>query len=216
MLGGAAPECHRHVVGASLGAGVATGLALSGSVRVESLLLCPHGGSLFAELTPALAAFIAGERSALERGDLDAAVEANLSTWVIGPGGHAADVDPAVKGLLIDPACDPDRLARRGASALDGTPPTLPRPAAWVAHRTLAPLTPSVPPERLRCWASLPSVDYSTRMGCSSRTTWPGAEQVRRKVSAIASLSEPLMGADPPAVTTARPVSTRRSLRSWR
>ncbi len=48
-----------------------------------------------------------------------------------------------------------------------------------------------------------------SRMGCSSLTTWLGDEQVRRKASAIASLSEPLMGADsePPV---AEPVRAHR------
>ena len=89
-----------HVVGASLGAGVATELALGGVVQVRTLLLCPPGGSLFGALTPDLREFIDAENDALERGDLDAAVQVNVSTWVIGPGRQASDVDPAVQDAV--------------------------------------------------------------------------------------------------------------------
>jgi pimeloyl-ACP methyl ester carboxylesterase len=83
-----------HLVGASLGAGVAVEAALTRPEAVASLLLCPPGGSLLAELTPDLKSFIDAERAALEAGDLDAAVRANLTWWVLGPGRTAADVDP--------------------------------------------------------------------------------------------------------------------------
>ena len=85
-----------HVVGASLGAGVAVELALTWSGRVASLMLCPPGGSLLAELTPDLEALIASEQAALALGDLDAAVEAIIRTWVVGQGRPATAVDPAV------------------------------------------------------------------------------------------------------------------------
>lgn len=86
-----------HVVGASFGAGVATELALERPDLVRSLLLCPPGGSLFVERTETLSRFAAAEKGALARGDLDAAVEANVATWVVGPGRRAADVDPGVQ-----------------------------------------------------------------------------------------------------------------------
>jgi pimeloyl-ACP methyl ester carboxylesterase len=85
-----------HVVGASLGAGVAVELALTHPDLVESLVLAPPGGSLLTELTTDLRAFIDAEDAALERGDLDAAVEANVSAWAVGPGRSAADVEAAV------------------------------------------------------------------------------------------------------------------------
>jgi pimeloyl-ACP methyl ester carboxylesterase len=86
-----------HMVGASFGAGVAVEVALSRPAAVASLLLAAPGGSLFAELTPSLRVFIDAERAALERGDLDAAVEANLAWWVEGTRRSAAQVDPALR-----------------------------------------------------------------------------------------------------------------------
>ena len=67
---------------------------------MDSLLLSAPGGSLIAEVTPDLAEFIEAERSALARGDLDGAVEANLAWWVDGPQRVAGDVDPKVRDLV--------------------------------------------------------------------------------------------------------------------
>jgi 3-oxoadipate enol-lactonase len=89
-----------HLVGASLGAGVAVEAALTSPAAVASLLLAAPAGSLLAEMTPGLRAFIDEETAALERGDLDAAVEANLSWWVDGPHRHPDHVDPNVRGLV--------------------------------------------------------------------------------------------------------------------
>lgn len=85
-----------HLVGSSLGAGVALEVALTRPGLVRSLLLAPPGGSLLTERSPALASFAAAENAALERGDLDAAVEANVDAWVVGQGRTLDDVDPAV------------------------------------------------------------------------------------------------------------------------
>ena len=85
-----------HLVGASFGAGVAVESAVTKPQLVESLLLCPPGGALLAELTADLQRFFDVESSALARGDLDAAVEANVDTWVIGNRRASAAVDPAV------------------------------------------------------------------------------------------------------------------------
>lgn len=89
-----------HLVGASFGAGVAVEVALTRPGLVASLLLSAPGGSLIAEVTPDLRAFIEAERSALGRGDLEGAVEANLTWWVDGPERDAGDVDPAVRDLV--------------------------------------------------------------------------------------------------------------------
>ena len=89
-----------HLVGASFGAGVAVEAALSRPSQVASLLLSPPGGSLIAELTPDLRAFIEAERAALARGDLGDAVEANLTWWVDGPRRDASHVDPTVRELV--------------------------------------------------------------------------------------------------------------------
>jgi len=89
-----------HLVGASFGAGVAVEVGLTQPELVASLLLSAPGGSLIAEVTPDLGAFIQAERSALARGDLDGAVEANLTWWVDGPKRDAGDVDPAIRDLV--------------------------------------------------------------------------------------------------------------------
>jgi len=86
-----------HLVGASFGAGVAVEVALAAPSAVSSLLLTPPAGSLLAEVTPDLEAFIEAEGAALESGDLDAAVEANLSWWVDGTRRSADQVDPDVR-----------------------------------------------------------------------------------------------------------------------
>jgi 3-oxoadipate enol-lactonase len=85
-----------HLVGSSFGAGVATEVTLTRPDLVRSLLLCPPGGSLLAELTPDLQNFFDTERAALARKDIDAAVDANVSTWVVGSGRSESAVDPAV------------------------------------------------------------------------------------------------------------------------
>lgn len=85
-----------HLVGSSLGGGVATEVALTRPDAVRSLLLAPPGGSLLTERTAAFAAFAAAENDAMERGDLDAAVEADVAAWVVGEGRTLADVDPTV------------------------------------------------------------------------------------------------------------------------
>lgn len=86
-----------HLVGASFGAGVAVEVALSAPRRVGSLLLASPGGALIAEATPALRAFAAAEDAAWAADDLDAAVEANLATWVDGPGQPADRVEAGVR-----------------------------------------------------------------------------------------------------------------------
>lgn len=89
-----------HLAGASFGAGVAVEVALTEPSVVASLLLAPPAGSLFAEVTPDLRTFFDAERAAMNHGDLDAAVEANLSCWVEGPCRSAGQVDPAVRELV--------------------------------------------------------------------------------------------------------------------
>ena len=86
-----------HLVGASLGAGVAVEATLTEPAKVLSLLLSAPAGSLLAALTPDLRAFLDAERSALGRGDLDGAVEANLSWWVDGSRRDGDHVDSAVR-----------------------------------------------------------------------------------------------------------------------
>ncbi|MEU4235706.1 alpha/beta hydrolase [Actinoplanes sp. NPDC026619] len=89
-----------HLVGSSFGAGVAVEVALTAPQLVQSLLLCPPGGSLLAELTDDLAAFFAAERGALAAGDIEAAVEANIATWVVGPGRDPEKINPDFQDLV--------------------------------------------------------------------------------------------------------------------
>jgi 3-oxoadipate enol-lactonase len=88
------PRCH--LVGASFGSGVAAEVALVRPDVVQSMLMCPPGGSLLAELTPDLKRFIDAEEAALTRGDIEAAVDANVASWVVGPGRSESDLEPAV------------------------------------------------------------------------------------------------------------------------
>jgi 3-oxoadipate enol-lactonase len=85
-----------HLVGASMGSGVAVETALVRPDLVASLMLAPPGGSLIVERTADLRAFVDAEDAALEAGDVPAAVQANIDTWVIGPGRTAGSVDPDV------------------------------------------------------------------------------------------------------------------------
>lgn len=89
-----------HLVGSSLGGGVVTEVALTRPDLVQSLLLCPPGGSLLAELTPDLQQFFETEKSALARDDLDAAVDTNISSWVVGHDRSESEVDPAVTAAV--------------------------------------------------------------------------------------------------------------------
>lgn len=90
-----------HLVGVSMGAGVAAEVALARPELVRSLLLVAPGGALRVGLpSPDLEAFWEAEETALESGDIDGAVEANLRTWVDGPGRSPSDVDPKLRARV--------------------------------------------------------------------------------------------------------------------
>ncbi len=105
-----------HLVASSFGAGVAVDVALTRADAVRSLLLAPPGGSLLTERTPAFAAFAAAENEAMARGDLDAAVEADIAAWVVGEGRTLADVPRELVSAV--------RVMQRRAFEID---------AAWAA-----------------------------------------------------------------------------------
>jgi pimeloyl-ACP methyl ester carboxylesterase len=87
------------VVGSSYGGKVALDFALSHPGRVAALVLCaPDVGGR--EPTPELVAFGNAEHAALARGDIDAAVELNLRTWVDGPSRAPSAVDPALRARV--------------------------------------------------------------------------------------------------------------------
>lgn len=84
------------LVAASYGGRVALELAVARPDLVELLVLA--GASLPGhDWSPALRDYFAQEEAALERGDIDAAVEASLRTWVDGSGRPAGAVDPTVR-----------------------------------------------------------------------------------------------------------------------
>lgn len=84
------------IVGVSLGGRVALEVAVARPELVSALVLVGAGlpGHDWSEETQA---GWAEEEAALERGDLDAAVEVNLRMWVDGPGRGSTDVDAGVR-----------------------------------------------------------------------------------------------------------------------
>jgi 3-oxoadipate enol-lactonase len=89
-----------HLVGSSIGAGIAVEVALARPDAVASLVLAAPGGALFGEAPVGLRPIWAAEVDALDRGDLEAAVEVNLRAWVDGPGRAPDAVDPAVRAFV--------------------------------------------------------------------------------------------------------------------
>ena len=86
-----------HLVGCSFGSGVCAEIAIERPALVASLVLSAPGGSLLVERTDDFAAFAEAENAAIEEGDLDAAVEANLRAWVDGPKRGPDVVDPSIR-----------------------------------------------------------------------------------------------------------------------
>jgi pimeloyl-ACP methyl ester carboxylesterase len=87
------------VVGASFGGSVALELAVGRPDLVRRLVLAASALPGH-DWSAAVRAFGAAEDAALGRGDLDAAVQANLETWVAGPSRSLDDVDPRVVALV--------------------------------------------------------------------------------------------------------------------
>ena len=88
-----------HLIGASMGAGIAVEAALARPAAFASLVLVAPGGALFADTPPELRPIWKAEIDALDRGDLDEAVEVNVRAWVDGLRGPDA-VDPAVRDFV--------------------------------------------------------------------------------------------------------------------
>ena len=89
-----------HVVGASMGAGIAVEAALARPGTVASLVLVAPGGALFDGAPASFRPIWAAEVEALDRGDLDEAVEINLRAWVDGPNRLADAVDADVRAFV--------------------------------------------------------------------------------------------------------------------
>lgn len=84
------------LVGASMGARVALEVAVARPELVRALVLVEPGGPGH-EWSDDVKASWEEEEAALEAGDLDAAVEVNLRTWVDGPRRGPDEVDPEVR-----------------------------------------------------------------------------------------------------------------------
>jgi pimeloyl-ACP methyl ester carboxylesterase len=122
-----------HLIGCSYGAGVCAELAIEHPDLAASLFLVAPGGSLLTERTDDFARFLEEEGSALERGDVEAATEANVVHWVDGPRRGPGDVAPAIREAV--------RQMQRRAFEI-----TLPWPdEVWEAEEELSP----EPAERL-------------------------------------------------------------------
>jgi pimeloyl-ACP methyl ester carboxylesterase len=89
-----------HVVGASMGAGIAVEAALARPGAVASLVLVAPGGALFDGPPASFRPIWAAEVDALDRGDVEGAVEINLRAWVDGPTRSAEAVDPTVRAFV--------------------------------------------------------------------------------------------------------------------
>ena len=89
-----------HLVGASMGAGIAVEAALARPSTIDSLILAAPGGALLGESPAELRPVWAAEVDALDRGDVAAAVEVNLRAWVDGPDRDAGTVDPAMRAFV--------------------------------------------------------------------------------------------------------------------
>lgn len=89
------------LVGASLGGRTALEIAVAQPVRVAGLLLAAPG-LLGHAWSGAVRSLWSQEEAALQRGDLDAAVEVNLRGWVDGPGRDPSAVDRAVRDKVAE------------------------------------------------------------------------------------------------------------------
>jgi pimeloyl-ACP methyl ester carboxylesterase len=88
-----------HLVGASMGAGIAAEAALARPGIAASLTLVAPGGALLGGAPDSFRPIWAAEVEALDRGDIDAAVEVNLRAWVDGNRPPHA-MDPEVRGFI--------------------------------------------------------------------------------------------------------------------
>jgi pimeloyl-ACP methyl ester carboxylesterase len=89
-----------HLVGASIGAGICVEAALAQPSAVRSLVLASPGGALYGGPPDDLRSIWHDEVEALDRGDVDAAVEVNLRAWVDGPSRAPDAVDPEVRTFV--------------------------------------------------------------------------------------------------------------------
>jgi pimeloyl-ACP methyl ester carboxylesterase len=115
-----------HLVGCSQGAGVAAEVAVRRPSLAVSLVLAAPGGALFVGPTDALRDFWKTENDALERGDIDAAVEGNLRVWVDGARSPEASPQEVRAAVAV--------MQRRAFEVMLGWPDE-----AWEAEQELDP-----------------------------------------------------------------------------
>jgi 3-oxoadipate enol-lactonase len=89
------------LVGGSLGGRVALEVAVAQPDRIEKLVLLNPGGPGH-DWSEEVRAGWDEEEAALERGDVDAAVEVNLRMWFDGPRRSSGDVDPELRAKVGD------------------------------------------------------------------------------------------------------------------
>ncbi len=89
------------LVGVSLGGNTALELALESPELVSALVLV-GAGLPDHDWSEVVTDFFAAEEEALERGDLDSAVQANLSTWLAGPNRSIEAIDPEIRELVAE------------------------------------------------------------------------------------------------------------------
>jgi 3-oxoadipate enol-lactonase len=87
------------LIGVSLGGNTSLELTLESPERVSALVLV-GAGLPDHEWSKDVVSFFDAEEEALERGDLDAAVDANLRMWLAGPRRDLADIDPGMRDLV--------------------------------------------------------------------------------------------------------------------
>jgi 3-oxoadipate enol-lactonase len=87
------------LVGVSLGGTTSLELTLESPERVSALVLV-GAGLPDHEWSRDVTSFFAAEEEALESGDLDAAVDANLRMWLAGPRRDLDDIDPGMRELV--------------------------------------------------------------------------------------------------------------------
>jgi pimeloyl-ACP methyl ester carboxylesterase len=88
------------LIGASMGAGIAVEAALARPRAIRGLFLSAPGGALLGDGAESLRPIWHDEVQALDRGDLDEAVEVNLRAWVDGPSRSPEDLDPEVRSFV--------------------------------------------------------------------------------------------------------------------
>jgi pimeloyl-ACP methyl ester carboxylesterase len=89
------------LVGGSLGGRVALEVAVAQPDRIEKLVLLNPGGPGH-NWSEEVQAGWAEEEAALDRGDLDAAVEVNMRMWFDGPRRSPGDVDPELRAKVAE------------------------------------------------------------------------------------------------------------------